>query len=170
MTGSEPVLRGVGPEDGPRLARLQNACFPDEPWPASGFTALLDGPGVFGLSLEPPPGAAPAGLWGFLLCRVAADEGELLSVGVAPAARRQGLGARLLTEGLSLMALAGAVRVVLEVAEDNVPAETLYRRAGFVPVGRRANYYQRPGGRVAAKILALDLFPAIAPAAPPLNK
>ncbi|MFX8246689.1 hypothetical protein ABTL56_19205, partial [Acinetobacter baumannii] len=41
---------------------------------------------------------------------------------------------------------AGAEGLFLEVAADNEPAIALYRSAAFVPVGRRAGYYRRPGG------------------------
>jgi len=35
----------------------------------------------------------------------------------------------------------GAARLFLEMRDGN-PAESLYRRAGFEPVGRRRNYYR----------------------------
>ena len=53
---------------------------------------------------------------------------------------------------------AGAVRLFLEVAEDNVAARALYERAGFGQIGRRKAYYAAPdGGRTDALVLALDL-------------
>ena len=51
----------------------------------------------------------------------------------------------------------GADRLFLEVAIDNGPALALYRRAGFAKVGRRAGYYHRREGAVAAEMLALGL-------------
>jgi ribosomal-protein-alanine N-acetyltransferase len=35
----------------------------------------------------------------------------------------------------------GSTRLFLEMREGN-PAEALYRRAGFEPIGRRRNYYR----------------------------
>ena len=39
----------------------------------------------------------------------------------------------------------GAERVGLEVRTDNAPAQALYRRFGFAPVGVRRGYYQPSG-------------------------
>ncbi len=89
---------------------------------------------------------------GFLLVRLAGGEGEIISLGVAPDCRRGGVGRRLLVEALELAKAAGAP-LFLEVASDNEAALGLYGAAGFTEVGRRANYYERGGGRVDALVL-----------------
>ena len=95
---------------------------------------------------------------GFILLRVVADEAEILTLAVRPAARRRGVGARLVQEGGRLVAVRGATRLFLEVAADNDAALSLYRRAGFADAGRRPAYYARPeGARQDALILALNL-------------
>ncbi|HYA07451.1 MAG TPA: GNAT family N-acetyltransferase [Xanthobacteraceae bacterium] len=78
---------------------------------------------------------------GFILSRMAADEAEILSIAIAPSWRRRRLARPLLD--LHLRRLAGfSIRAVfLEVDEHNTPARRLYRRAGFVEVGRRQGYY-----------------------------
>lgn len=147
------------------LAALHSACFSrPRPWSAAEFAALLAGPGVV-LLLE--PGASPtpslprAGgrrradpALGFLLGRVVADEAEVLTLAVDPAARRQGTGARLVAAFLAHAAARGAARAFLEVAEDNSAAIALYRGAGFTEVGRRRGY-AAPG--VDALVLARGL-------------
>ena len=61
-------------------------------------------------------------------------------------------------ENIVAAAQAGAVRLFLEVAEDNAAARALYDRAGFRPIGRRKAYYARPdGGRTDALVLGRDL-------------
>ena len=95
---------------------------------------------------------------GFILLRAVADEAEILTLAVRPAARRRGLGARLVQEGVVAAAARGATRLFLEAAQDNIAALALYARAGFAEAGRRPGYYARPdGGRQDALLLALNL-------------
>ena len=135
-----------------RLAVLHALAF-SAPWDAAAFEALLGQAGV--LAIEVPEG--------FILIRSVADEAEILTLAVDPAARRQGLGTRLVREGALASAARGATRLFLEVADDNHAALALYARAGFTEAGRRRGYYARPeGGRQDALILALNL-PATLP-------
>jgi ribosomal-protein-alanine N-acetyltransferase len=89
-----------------------------------------------------------------LLARVTADEAEILTLAVAPPARRGGIGAALLASAMQRAAAAGAVAMFLEVASGNLPAQSLYEKAGFVRVGRRARYYPNGGD---ALVLRADL-------------
>lgn len=134
-----------------RLAGLHAAAFP-APWDAAAFETLLDQDGVFALEATD----------GFILMRAVADEAEILTLAVRPAARRQGLAARLLTEAAAAAAARSATRLFLEVAADNAGALALYDGAGFAVAGRRPGYYARPGGgREDALILALNLTAAL---------
>jgi ribosomal-protein-alanine N-acetyltransferase len=75
------------------------------------------------------------------------DETEILDVVVARPWRRQGIGARLVTELLAVAWTHGARAATLEVAEGNVAAQALYRHLGFSVEGRRPGYY--PDGEAA---------------------
>lgn len=102
---------------------------------------------------------------GFALTRVAADEAELLTLGVILPARNRGIGGLLLDAAIEHALAAGAWRLFLEVAEDNHAARALYASRGFTTVGRRPDYYHPPGGRpVAALTLRRSLAPAAAAA------
>jgi ribosomal-protein-alanine N-acetyltransferase len=79
---------------------------------------------------------------GYAGLAVFGDEAHVLTIGVAGAAQGRGLGTALL---LDLLAAAGDRRVLLDVRADNDVAQRLYRRHGFVPVGRRRRYYQPSG-------------------------
>lgn len=127
------------------LARLHAACFRvPRPWSAAEFGALRRDPAI--LFCTRPQAAA--------LIRVAADEAELLTIAVAPAARRCGLGRELLGEACAGAAARGAARIFLEVGADNDAAIGLYRAAGFVEAGRRPGYYRLPGaGAVDALVM-----------------
>jgi|SRR5579859_1366222 len=81
---------------------------------------------------------------GYVLARQAADEAEILNLGVAPAARRRGIGRALVRAGLAALAARGAVQVFLEVRESNAAARALYAEFGFAEAGRRRGYYRRP--------------------------
>lgn len=95
---------------------------------------------------------------GFVISRKAADEAEILSIVVAPARRRDGLGRALLAAHLAHLAGEGMTQVFLEVEEGNQPAERLYRHFGFREVGRRKGYYPKPDGtRATAIAMRLDL-------------
>ena len=142
--------------DAPLLAALHAPCFPDEPWPADAMASLLESPGVFGLIGSAGSGHS-AEAHGFILCRMAADEGEVLTLAVTPAARRSGLGGLLLERAVVWSAACGVRTLFLEVAEDNEPALALYRNAGFTIVGRRPGYYRRSTGSIAALVLSLGL-------------
>ena len=82
---------------------------------------------------------------GFVLSRGAADEEELLLIAVDPRHRGRGIGATLLERFAAAARSRGATRLFLEMRAGN-PAETLYRRHGFAPVGRRKAYYRRGSG------------------------
>lgn len=85
--------------------------------------------------------------------RVIADEAELLTLAVAPPARRQGLGRGLLAHFLDEARRRGATRAFLEVAADNGPACALYQAGGFAEDGRRRGYYRGPDGVVVDALL-----------------
>lgn len=92
---------------------------------------------------EPPcPGDAASG---FFLARTGFEEEELLLLAVAPAARGQGLGRRLLDRFATDARSRGAARLFLEMRRDN-PAGILYHSYGFTPVGERPKYYLTPDG------------------------
>jgi len=134
---AEIAVATVADSDG--LAALHEACFAS-PWSRDAIATLVTTLGGFAL-LARVDGAAV----GFVVCRVAADEAEMLCLGVAPAFRDRGIG-RALTEAAAGWAAAlDAATLYLEVAEDNAPARRLYDRAGFASVGRRPGYYRRPG-------------------------
>jgi ribosomal-protein-alanine N-acetyltransferase len=112
------------------MAALHAAAFPDEAWDAASFRTLLSQPGVFGLI---------DARGGVLLLRVAADEVEILTIGVT--SRRQGLGTELMQTAIGRAKSLGAAVMYLEVAARNAAALGLYDSLGFAPAGRRAKYY-----------------------------
>ena len=93
-----------------------------------------------GEDFETPAADEPAA--GFLLSRQAVDEEELLLIAVRPDLRRRGIAGALIARFEAEAKARGVRRLFLEMREGN-PAEGLYLQCGFVPVGRRPNYYNR---------------------------
>jgi [ribosomal protein S18]-alanine N-acetyltransferase len=89
-------------------------------------------------------------LGGYLLAMMIDDEAEILSIGVTPDRQRQGVGKLLLQHFFEHGTSQNMTRVVLEVAEDNVPALGLYRDFGFAAFGRRKGYYKQGNQKIDA--------------------
>lgn len=147
-----PQVRALSAEAAPRCAGLHKLSFAF-PWSVSEFERLLTDPSVIA------DGAVASGtLLGFVLSRTAGAEAEILSIAVEPAARRSGTATALLGRHMSRLTRAGVHELFLEVDENNVAALALYRRYGFVQVGRRDSYYALPDGtRTAACVLRCAL-------------
>ena len=138
------------------LHRAAFAALGERGWTRQEMAELLASPGVTGVILLSPPREI-----GFALCRVAADEAELLTIAVDAGHRRRGAGRALLDAVIDRAATAGAARLFLEVAADNPAACSLYKQKLFRTVGRRKGYYQRKAGAAAdALIMRLDVKPA----------
>ena len=73
------------------------------------------------------------------------SDGHVTTIAVEPTLHRHGIGTRLLLalarEGIAR----GATALTLEARLSNKPAQEMYRRFGFVPVGVRKGYYADTG-------------------------
>jgi ribosomal-protein-alanine N-acetyltransferase len=78
---------------------------------------------------------------GFALARSVLDEAELLLFAVSPEWRGRGIGARLLSYVQDDLKKSGVYTLMLEMRRGN-PAESLYTRHGFTPIGMRPKYYR----------------------------
>lgn len=112
------------------MAAIHKAAFPDDPWDTKFMRTMLDHPGVFGF-LDARGGV--------LLVRVAADEAEILTIGVIAA--RQGIGTALMQAAIEQARVLGTASLYLEAAAGNVAARALYKSLGFTEAGLRRKYY-----------------------------
>jgi [ribosomal protein S18]-alanine N-acetyltransferase len=85
-------------------------------------------------------------LCGFVLSRLVADEGEILTLVLGIKWRGRNASRPLLETHLAELARDGAAHLHLEVEETNAPALALYRRMGFTRTGRRSAYYHKLDG------------------------
>lgn len=77
----------------------------------------------------------------YLVTQSILDECHILTIGVKKSRQKQGLALQLLTFLFEQKAKDSA-RILLEVAESNIPAVHLYKKLGFHQIGLRKNYYQ----------------------------
>jgi ribosomal-protein-alanine N-acetyltransferase len=127
-------------------------------WREDEFEDLLDGEGVFGFLARDEDGPL-----GVILCRIAAGEMEVLTIGVPAAARRRGVARALMAAALTAARTAGTEACFLEVAVDNAAATALYEGLGFHHAGLRKAYYDRGAdGVMDAIVMRLDLNAASA--------
>jgi ribosomal-protein-alanine N-acetyltransferase len=138
------ALAPLGALDLDRAAALHAESFVplgERAWTRQDLAGLVASPGVAGLLLQVDGHDV-----GLALCRVAADEAELLTIAVRPAHRRKGLARHLLAAVIDHVRSAGARTLFLEVGVDNRAARSLYDAQGFCAVGERRAYYQRGQG------------------------
>ena len=152
-TAESPALvrfRAMTPADVPHVAAVERAVYPF-PWSEGIFRDCLR--------------------VGYL-CRVAENDGEIVSYGivamgageahilnicVAGHVRGRGIGRRMMQLLLERSLQAGMQDVFLEVRPSNPRAIALYQSLGFHEVGRRRAYYQAEVGREDALVLKLSM-------------
>lgn len=146
------LVSRAGPYDPSSMAVIHKTCFA-KPWDEATMAQFLASPDT--LCLVGSVSDDSSGIvGGMLIARKAADEAELITLAVAPACRRSGLGRALLEFAVHELRAAGAKTLFLEVDESNEAAVALYRKLGAQPVGRRAGYYEHGGD---ASIFSLAL-------------
>ncbi|HKF73539.1 MAG TPA: GNAT family N-acetyltransferase [Stellaceae bacterium] len=142
-----------------QAARLHALCFPGESWSRADFAGILEIAGASGRwAIDPAdPAQEPQG---FLFDMLLGTAGEIVTLGVAPQARRRGAARALLEDLLGRARALGIASLTLEVAEDNAAAFALYRALGFEAAGTRRGYYRRPDASLKdARLLRRTLLP-----------
>jgi len=122
-------------ENAASIAALERECI-ECPWSEEQIAESIKSPGYtfFTANFD----GAFAGYIGVLWCL---DEGNICNVAVSPNARRAGVATALVTALADEAKRRGAVRIFLEVNENNVAAKSLYDKFGFTVSYRRPNYY-----------------------------
>lgn len=126
-------------ESAPALYSVDTACFAT-PWSLASFTEALSQSGYTFLGAFDGEGT----LVGYIGALAVLDEADITGVAVLPTLRRKGLADLLLAALIEEMKAKGIGVIHLEVREGNEAAKALYRKHGFMPVGKRARYYRLP--------------------------
>jgi ribosomal-protein-alanine N-acetyltransferase len=128
-------------QDVDAVLALEQSVFP-HPWSRNNFCDSLAS-GYDAWVLRDDAGA----LAGYYLLMDAVDEAHLLDVAVAPARQGTGLGRYLLGKVAARARGMGVLSVLLEVRPSNERALEVYRRYGYVEIGRRRAYYPAVQGQ-----------------------
>ena len=122
-----------------QIEAIERQCF-SCPWTLEQLRSQLSGERHVFLAAVDAGGA----VLGYVGMMHVLDEGYISNVAVAPAYRRQGVAAALISALMTRAEKLNLAFVTLEVRAGNEPAKALYAKHGFVPVGRRKNYYDLP--------------------------
>lgn len=144
------MIERVNADASALLADLHARAF-ERPWSAAEFAKLLQNAAVFALVWR------DADPQGFVMAWAAAGDAELITVAVAPEARRRGVAAALVDVASGVASACGAASMHLEVAENNAAARALYAKLGYHEAGRRRGYYAVGDGSVDAIVMRRDL-------------
>ncbi len=120
------------------IAALERICFSD-PWSENSIRSELSNPLSLWLAAE-----SDGVLIGYIGSQSVLGEADMMNVAVAPAARRQGVARALVEQLIGRLSERNVTSLALEVRVSNDAARALYDSLGFVPVGRRKNYYVNP--------------------------
>jgi ribosomal-protein-alanine N-acetyltransferase len=132
------TYRDASSLDVPVLVSLDKELFPYSPWssgqyleeisaPTRRFVVALDqARSIIGYAGVFAPGGA---------------EADILTVGVIPEHRGQGIGRQLMTLITEWAISQGSIAMMLEVKTDNETAITLYESLGYAKLNIRKNYF-----------------------------
>lgn len=137
-TNSKLLLRPFRPADFETLCRIDQECFP----PGIAYSPVelayyVNRRGAITLISERDGVIA-----GFLVAESRRSRGHIVTLDVLPAARRTGLGSKLITAAEERLRAAGCTAITLETAVDNHAALAFYKRHGYSVVGTIPRYYQ----------------------------
>lgn len=136
----------MGDVDLPHILKIELASY-DYPWSLGNFRdSMLAGYSTWVREVA-------GEIVGYYVMMLAAGEGHLLNMTVAPAWRRHGLGRSLLAHCLTSAREHSAASLFLEVRPSNAAALSLYHSSGFVDLAVRRGYYPGPNGREDAVIM-----------------
>ena len=125
----------------PGAARLDQITFPGEAWSEEAFLREARTPTSFYVVAVAVLGEEVVGFAGM---QQVLDEGYITNIAVAESCRRKGLGRAMLSALIDHCRESGASFLTLEVRQSNAPAIALYESMGFLPEGRRKNFYRQP--------------------------
>lgn len=120
------------------ICEVENSSF-SVPWSEESFVRELSNDlATYFVALYGEKAVGYGGMWSI------AGEGQITNIAVLKEYRKNNIGTRLL-DALIKSAIDKKLSVLmLEVRKSNIPALSLYKKAGFEIVGERTNYYKNP--------------------------
>jgi len=137
VASSLPQLRSYRASDFETLYRIDQVCFPEGiAYGRFEMKVYLRAEGSYCLLAESGGNVA-----GFILAELAPDEGHIITLDVAEAHRRSGVGSLLLNTAENNLAAEGVRTVLLETAVNNHAAVNFWSRHGYIKEGILKRYY-----------------------------
>ncbi len=143
------IIRQMQLQDVPAIAELEKICFSD-PWSENSIASELGNRLSYWLVAEDNGKIA-----GYVGSQSVLDAADMMNLAVSPDYRQQGVGQALVNRLVQYLQQNNVIALLLEVRVSNTPAISLYKKMGFVQVGRRPKYYHNP--REDALILRKEL-------------
>ena len=129
------LIRPMERSDIPAVSTIEAAVY-SHPWPPRLFFDELATANRTYLVAE-----GELGIIGYGGLLIIEEDAHITTLAVAAEARGNKLGVRLMLALVDAALVHKARHLTLEVRLSNTPAQGLYERFGFEPVGRRKNYY-----------------------------
>jgi ribosomal-protein-alanine N-acetyltransferase len=131
------AIRRMTLEDVPAVHTIDTLSF-SLPWPENSYR--------FELTENPASRSWVAEYSGrmaaMLVLWLIIDEAHIATIATHPDFRRQGIGEQLMIAALQSARVEGAMRAFLEVRSENMAAQAMYKKYGFVVAGVRPRYYK----------------------------
>ena len=135
---SDSKIAPVGLEAIGGLLEIERQCFKN-PWSISHFTSAIKSPlmniyGYFAADL----------ITGYIVLYRLSKVLVIANLAVSPDYRAKGIGTALLVYGLEFGRTNHCNYSILDVRQSNEKAVSLYRKEGYVIIGKNKGYYQNP--------------------------
>ena len=137
------LISNMSEEDLPYVLDIETKCF-SRPWTEKMFLFELERnkvSRVYTAKLEEKSNL----VCGYICIWLFPGEAQIINLAVNPEYQGQGIGKQLIEFALDKIACERIDEVFLEVRASNMPALTLYEKAGFLKIGRRKKYYSDTG-------------------------
>ena len=121
-----------------QVAQLEKECFYD-PWSENAIASELKNPlSLWLVALD------DGRVVGYVGSQSVMGEADMMNIAVTSQYRRMGVAQELVQRLVAALREKDVYSLALEVRSSNEPAKALYSKLGFLPVGRRPNYYRNP--------------------------
>ena len=129
----------MGPQDVDAVTKLEESCF-SQPWRRHDFEEILTNPGRIYLVAK----ECDEVIGGCMLTEIT-GEGDISNVAVKEQYRGKHIATKLLTELIRIGKEEKKLHAfTLEVREKNIYARKLYENQGFISLGIRPGFYEKP--------------------------
>lgn len=141
VEGNQVVLRPMVLADVDQVMAIEQVSFPT-PWPQEAFVyELTRNSNAECWVAEITPGIQGPQVVGSTIIWLGPDAAHIGTLAIHPDYRRHGIGQSLLAKALIECHVRGANQAYLEARIGNAPAQALYRKMGFQPIGVEKKYY-----------------------------